>query len=185
LSIPNIVTLFRILLIPVFFTCLVSYGPGKESLRLWALWIFILASLTDALDGILARALKQRTPTGAILDPVADKLLLLSGYIGLLFVTGLAYQPPLWITVTIIFRDLVLGIGFFVVYFISLKSETKPPMPEIAPNLLGKFTTAFQMSLLALLLLEWKIAIPVAYFTAVLTIASGVVYVSRGMKRIT
>lgn len=177
MSIPNLLTLIRIVLTPAFFTTLVSYGPGKENLRFWALGIFVLAALTDALDGILARVLKQKTPLGQMLDPLADKLLLLTGYVGLLFVTALPYKPPLWIAVTIIFRDLVLLVGFITLMFMGIKFDVKP-------NWLGKMTTTCQMLLLILLLLEWPLSVPVAYLTAAFTIASGIVYISKGLKLI-
>jgi len=95
LSIPNYLTLLRIILTPVFITSLISYSPEKEYLRYWALAIFALAGLTDALDGILARVLRQKTALGEILDPLADKLLLLSGYISLLFVDSVLYPAAL------------------------------------------------------------------------------------------
>lgn len=177
MSIPNYLTLFRIILTPAFFTTLVSYGPEKPGLRLWSLGIFVLAAATDALDGILARILKQKTPLGQMLDPLADKLLLLSGYIGLLFVASLHFKPPLWITITIIFRDLVLLFGFFTLNFMAVKFEVKP-------NWLGKMTTTFQMLLLLLVLLECPVAIPVAYVTVAFTILSGLVYLSKGLKLI-
>lgn len=156
---------------------LVSYEFGRESMRFWAIGIFIVAAVTDALDGILARVLKQKTPIGQMLDPVADKFLLLSGYIGLLFVTALPYKPPLWITVAIIFRDIVLAFGFFTLSFMAVKVDYKP-------NWLGKGTTVFQMLLLILVLLEWPLAVPVAYMTAALTVASGIVYIFKGLKLI-
>ncbi|OQA57607.1 MAG: CDP-diacylglycerol--glycerol-3-phosphate 3-phosphatidyltransferase [Candidatus Omnitrophica bacterium ADurb.Bin277] len=177
MSIPNYLTLFRIILTPVFVTVLISYGPGKEHLRVWALVIFIIAALTDALDGILARVLNQKTHLGQILDPVADKLLLLGGYIGLLFAEPLLYHPPLWVTITIIFRDLVLTVGFFTLHMLHV-----PVDPQ--PNLLGKLTTTFQMVLLAFILFEWRASVPLAYLTGFVTILSGIVYVMKGLKRI-
>lgn len=175
MSIPNYLTLLRILLTPVFFIALISYGPGKEHLRLFALWIFVVASLTDALDGLLARFLKQRTALGQRLDPLADKILLLSGFIGLFFVNALPYRPPLWITITIIFRDVFLLVGFFSLNFMAVKLE-------VVPNRWGKLTTASQMVLLCFILLEWPLAKPLAYLTAFFTIVSGVIYISKGLK---
>ena len=179
MSIPNYLTLFRILLTPAFFITLVSYSPEKEGLRLIALTIFVVAALTDALDGILARFLKQRTALGQVLDPLADKILLVSAYVGLLFVTTLPFRPPLWITVTIIFRDLILLIGFFVLSFADTKNDIKF---EVQPNFLGKLTTVSQMLLLCFILLEWPIALPLAYLTAAFTIASGIIYITQGLK---
>ncbi len=175
MSIPNYLTLFRILLTPVFFITLVSYTPEKEGLRLVALAIFALAALTDALDGLLARFLKQRTALGQMLDPLADKILLVSAYIGLLFVATLPFRPPLWITITIIFRDLILLFGFFTLNFASVKIE-------VQPNIWGKLTTVSQMLLLCFILLEWPIAIPLAFLTVTFTIVSGIIYIMRGLK---
>ncbi len=175
MSIPNYLTLFRILLTPVFFIALVSYTPEKEGFRLVALAIFVVAALTDALDGLLARFLKQRTALGQMLDPLADKILLVSAYVGLLFVTTLPFRPPLWITITIIFRDLILLIGFFILHFAAVKIE-------VLPNILGKFTTVSQMLLLCFILLEWPLAVPLAFLTVAFTIISGVIYLARGLK---
>ncbi len=175
MSIPNYLTLFRILLTPVFFITLVSYTPEKEGLRFAAFVIFVIAALTDALDGLLARFLKQRTALGQMLDPIADKILLVSGYIGLLFVAALPFRPPLWITITIVFRDLILLVGFFALHFASVKIE-------VQPNIWGKLTTASQMLLLCFVLLEWPVAIPLAFLTVTFTIVSGIIYITRGLK---
>jgi cardiolipin synthase len=175
LNIPNYLTLLRILLTPVFFITLVSYTPEKEGLRFAALGIFVIAALTDALDGLLARFLKQRTALGRMLDPLADKILLVSAYIGLLFVSYLPFRPPLWITITIIFRDLILLFGFFALNFASVKIE-------VQPNIWGKLTTVSQMLLLCFILLGWPVAIPLAFLTVAFTIASGVIYITRGLK---
>jgi len=175
LSIPNYLTLFRILLTPVFFITLVSYTPEKESLRLVALAIFVVAALTDALDGILARFLKQRTALGQMLDPLADKILLVSAYIGLLCVASLPFRPPLWITITIIFRDMILLFGFLTLNFSAVKIE-------VQPNLWGKLTTVSQMLLLCFILLQWPIAVPLSFLTVTFTIVSGIIYITRGLK---
>jgi cardiolipin synthase len=175
LSIPNYLTLFRILLTPVFFITLISYTPEKEGFRLIALAIFVLASLTDALDGLLARFLKQRTALGQMLDPLADKVLLVSAYIGLLCVPSLPYRPPLWVTITIIFRDMLLLFGFFALHFAAGKIK-------VQPNIWGKLTTVSQMFLLCFVLLEWSLAVPLAYLTVAFTIVSGVIYIMRGLK---
>lgn len=175
MSIPNYLTLLRILLTPIFFITLISYTPEKEWLRLVALAIFALAALTDALDGLLARFLQQRTALGQMLDPLADKILLVSAYIGLLFVPTLPFRPALWITITIIFRDLILLFGFLTLNFAAIKIE-------VLPNTWGKLTTASQMLLLCFILLEWPLAIPLAYLTVTFTIVSGIIYITRGLK---
>lgn len=202
MSIPNYLTLLRILLTPVFFITLVSYTPEKEGLRLVALAIFVLAAVTDALDGILARFLKQRTALGQMLDPLADKILLLSAYVGLLFVVTIPYRPPLWITITIIFRDIILLFGFFTLHYASaptpinfgkVEGGSSKPLSHgeklagtvkinVAPNLWGKLTTASQMLLVCFILLEWPLAAPLAYLTVAFTIVSGIIYLTRGLK---
>jgi cardiolipin synthase len=110
-----------------------------------------------------------------MLDPLADKILLISAYIGLLFVSTLPFRPPLWITITIIFRDLILLFGFFTLNFASVKIE-------VQPNIWGKFTTVSQMLLLCFILLEWPVAIPLAFLTVTFTIVSGIIYIMRGLK---
>ncbi len=164
-------------MIPFFFTCLVSYDnkPGAEAYRVWALVILIVASLTDALDGFIARAWKIRTELGRFLDPLADKLLLLSGYLGLLFVQQLPFHPPLWITVTIVFRDLLIVTGMILIYFISGRLR-------VQPNYLGKCTTALQMITLIAILANWKISIPLYYLMAAFTILSMINYSVRELR---
>ena len=175
MSIPNYLTLFRILLTPVFFIALVSYTPEKEGLRLVALAIFVVAALTDALDGLLARYLKQRTALGQMLDPLADKILLVSAFVGLFFVPTLPFRPPIWITITIVFRDLILLFGFFTLHFAT-------PRMEVQTNVWGKLTTVSQIFLLCTILMEWPIAVPLAYLTVSFTIISGIIYITRGLK---
>lgn len=177
MNLPNYITLFRIFLTPFFFTALVSYQTGKEYYRLAAFAILLAGSLTDALDGFLARVTRKRTRLGRFLDPLADKLLLLSGFLGLLFVTDLPYRPPLWVTVTIVFRDMVIILGLIVIF---LMTKTV----RIEPNLLGKSTTLFQMLTLLSILLMWPLSIFFWYATALLTILSCLAYIVRELKRL-
>jgi len=81
MTFANWLTVGRIFLIPVFVIFLIYYTPGDEFYRYAAFWIFITASLTDALDGFIARKFNQKTELGALLDPIADKLLLVSGFV--------------------------------------------------------------------------------------------------------
>ena len=173
----NFVTLLRIFLVPFFFTALVSYTPGRENQRWTAFLIFLAAALTDMLDGFLARITKTRTELGRFLDPLADKLLLLSGFLGLLFVSALPYRPPLWVTVTIVFRDLMIVLGLIVIYLINGTFR-------VYPNFLGKATTAFQMATLLTIILAWPVSILFCYVTAALTIVSFAVYALRELKKL-
>lgn len=160
---------------PFFFTCLLYYEPAKDHLRLIAFVLFLLGSLTDAIDGLVARLFKKMSPLGRLLDPLADKLLLLSGYLGILFAKDFPLLPPLWVTVAIVFRDVVILGGLAVIYISGATTE-------VNPNLLGKITTAFQMAMLVSILLLLPISALLWYVTALLTISSGVVYVVREMK---
>lgn len=174
MTIPNYITFFRILLVPVFFTLLVSYEEGKEYYRLLALSVFIVASFSDALDGAIARATKTCSELGRFLDPLADKLLLLSGYIGLLLVQSLDYHPPHWVTVVIVFRDIFLVGGAVTLFVVGGKLR-------VEPNWLGKITTASQMLTLVVILLQWPLSIVLWYITAGLTIFSCLVYFLRDL----
>ena len=99
MSIPNVLTLFRIFLTPVFIICLFSEFFGAQ---LWALVIFIVASITDAYDGYFARKNNMVTDTGQFLDPLADKILVSSAFISFA-IMGLI---DFWMVILIIFRDL-------------------------------------------------------------------------------
>lgn len=175
MNLPNYITLTRIFITPFFFTSLISYETGKEYYRYIALGLFIFAALTDALDGFLARVFKQKSELGKVLDPVADKLLLLSGYLGLIWVNDLPMHPPRWITATIVFRDLMIIGGLMLLLFLSKKID-------IRPNWIGKITTALQMVTLLCILLSLKAAEPLWFMTAFFTIISGVVYGRRGIQ---
>jgi len=177
LSLPNYITLFRLAITPFFFTALVSYEPGKEGTLLTALILFAIAAFSDALDGLLARVLKQTTPLGKFLDPLADKFLLLSGYLGLLFAEGLHYTPPLWITVTIVFRDIVILVGLVMIYLFS-------GTIEVRPNFLGKCTSALQMVTILAILLQHQFSPFLWTLTAIFTILSGVIYCARELRKI-
>lgn len=177
MSLPNLLSLLRIFLVPFFFTELVSYQTGQEKQRWLVLAIFAFAAFTDALDGFLARILKSQTELGRFLDPLADKLLLLSGYLGLLMVHDLPYTPPLWVTVAIVFRDVLIVSGLVIIYFMTGKIR-------IQPNFLGKLTTASQMITLMVVLLRWHLSYLLWNFTAVLTILSCLVYLQRELKKL-
>ncbi len=175
MNLPNTLTILRILISPFFFTALLYYAAGNEHCRILAAVLFTAAALTDAADGLLARILDQRTPLGKFLDPLADKLLLLSGFLGLLFVDTLRYHPPLWIIVTIVFRDLVILGGLLVVF---LATGTV----NIRPDFLGKTTTAVQMAALIAILMQWRLSVFLWFAAALLTAASCAVYMLRELK---
>ncbi len=130
LTIANQVTLVRLLLVPAF-VILVLYGELG-----WALTTFLVAGVTDALDGIIARWARQKTTLGAWLDPMADKLLLLSAFVVLtLPASNLVARIPLWLTVCIMSRDVVIVLT---VAIVNLAVERT----TFTPTLLGKAATA-------------------------------------------
>lgn len=173
---PNLITLLRILIVPFFFTSLLYYNPDKDYMRLWAFGLCLAGSVTDAIDGLVARLQKQTTQLGRFLDPLADKLLLVSGYLGILLAKDFPLAPPLWVIVIIVFRDLII-VGGLVVFYIS-GGEI-----EVRPNFLGKATTALQMVTLLSTLLLWPFSPLLWNTTALLTVVSGLTYIAREMRR--
>src|SRR5213592_3172419 len=126
----NQLTLLRMLLIPAF-VILVVYGQLG-----WALFVFCTAGVTDALDGVIARRTGQKTSLGAWLDPMADKLLLVTTFVVLTLPgLGLANRLPIWLTVLIISRDVVIVLT---VAIISLAIGPR----VFRPSIYGKIATA-------------------------------------------
>lgn len=173
---PNLVTVLRILLVPFFFSALLYYSPERDFLRAWAFVLFLVASLTDAIDGLLARIRRETSELGRFLDPLADKLLLLSGFLGILVAKNFPMVPPRWVVVTIVFRDLVILGGLIVLFMSSQRTE-------VSPNFLGKMTTAFQMATVLAVLLVLPISPLLWNITAALTIVSGLSYILREMRK--
>ena len=130
LTMANQLTLLRLALVPAF-VILVLYG------RLgWALGVFIAAGITDGLDGLIARIKNQRTSLGAFLDPMADKLLLVSAFVVLTLPDiGLTNRIPLWLTVLVISRDVVI-VATVAIVSIALGPRT------FRPSVYGKVATA-------------------------------------------
>ncbi|WP_447973462.1 CDP-alcohol phosphatidyltransferase family protein [Nitrospira sp. Kam-Ns4a] len=173
LNVPNSLTLLRILLIPVFIGLLVYQRYD------YALGVLLAAGLTDALDGTIARVANQRTRLGAYLDPLADKLLLTSGFITL----SVLHLVPLWIVILVVSRDLILMTGTLLVRL------TDSPV-DLSPTLLGKGTTLFQLSYLLLVValtsrqMDVRLLEPLLLLTAGLTLASGLHYLYRGFTQL-
>jgi len=177
----NKVTIFRILLIPFFVVEVLYYVRGGEALHRWlALSTFLLASICDGVDGYIARRFNQRSELGALLDPLADKLLLVSGIV-LLSLNNAPYlaQLPLWFTGTVIGRDVLLMIGLIVIYITAGR-------PVIRPRWVGKTATVLQMATVLWILLKlperWSLRLAIAGAAA--TGISGVFYVFDGIKQL-
>ncbi len=174
MGLANWLTVVRIVLIPVFVTLLVYRRPTA------ALVVFLLASLTDTLDGYFARHRGDQTRLGAFLDPMADKLLLTASFITLTYLKVI----PFWITAVVISRDLVLILGAALIH---ISGGTIYP----SPTWLGKASTFFQMlTVLVAMLAVYIFKIPAAakpffWITAVFTTASGIQYLYKGTTMLT
>jgi cardiolipin synthase len=130
LTIANQLTILRIMLIPAFVLLLVDGYLG------WSLLVFVVAGITDALDGLIARRAGQRTSLGAWLDPMADKLLLVTTFVVLTIpAVPLTNHLPLWLTISVISRDIVI-IGVVAIVNLAVGPRT------FRPSIWGKMTTA-------------------------------------------
>lgn len=177
----NKVTIARILLVPFFIAHLLYYGNGAgETYRWLAITAFALCALSDGIDGYIARRFNQRSELGAILDPAADKLLLVSGVVLLSFnhAPYLA-QLPLWLVTTIVGRDVLLAMGAILVHHTCGKVNVRP-------RVIGKVATVLQMATILWTLLKWQPAWleTIALVTALLTGASGLLYVLDGSRQL-
>jgi len=146
----NKITILRILLIPFFVVEVLYYvETGNELYRFLAIVSFAVAALLDGVDGYVARRYHQWSELGAVLDPIADKLLLASAIVVLSFDHAPRFrQIPLWLTGIILGRDLLLGIGSVVVRLVVGKITVRP-------HLTGKVATVFQMLAVSWILLHW------------------------------
>ena len=178
---PNILSLIRIILTPLFIILL--FDDFKMA-KVFALLVFAIAAITDAYDGHLARKYNQITPEGKFLDPLADKILVLSAFISFAFINIIDF----WMVGIIIFRDLfVTGLRFI------LSSRGF----EFVTSKLSKYKTAFQLTIIILTLIfisiegldinvfiptiviikEYKIIYMLTAFTAIFTAYTGILYV--------
>jgi cardiolipin synthase len=176
-TLPNILSFTRILLTPFFIWAMVNLKPWH------AFGIFLLAGVTDALDGFTARFFRLKSNIGLWLDPMGDKVLLTAAFV-CLTLTRLSVPNvlPLWLTATCVGRDVLIAVGALVYFW--LRGRTQFP-----PSLLGKASTILQvMTLLGVLLwnglgtspefLSWLYGL-----TAAVTVASGVLYVISAVRR--
>lgn len=171
LNIPNFLTMVRIVCVPILVICLMEGRFGE------AFIVFVVGGASDALDGLLARSLHQKTLIGAILDPIADKLLLDSTFVMLAAIDTI----PRWLAVVVISRDVIIVIGVLLLFLIRGSVQIKPTISS-------KLTTLFQLgtAFAVLLSLEtgWFVEIlPVLYAaTGAITVVSGGQYLAIGFR---
>ena len=129
-TVPNQITFLRLGILP-FFLILILYEEYR-----WALLVLVIAAVSDAVDGLLARTLHQKSALGAYLDPIADKLLLSSSFV----VLAMEKKLPWWLTIMVLSRDVLM----LIVAAVILLIQGYRPFP---PSLLGKATTFFEIGL--------------------------------------
>ncbi len=169
MTLASKITVLRIVAIPFFVIALLQHAI------LWAQIIFCLSVFSDALDGAIARLRRERTPLGAFLDPLADKLLLVVTYI----VFSSLGWIPLWVFVAVLSRDLLIILGWTVVYILTHNSK-------IEPRPLGKMTTALQMAVAVarLFVVADPLYSALLYLMIMATVMSALDYVWIGNKRL-
>ena len=186
----NKITIVRILMIPAFVTMAIYYGQSiqrgapLEWQRFTAIVIFLTAAASDGLDGYIARRYRQRSTLGAILDPIADKGLLLSAIITLSISNWSDIDPdygrfPAWFPVLVITRDAVILVGAGVLHLLNGKVHVKPRWT-------GKVATVLQMAAIAWVMLQLHF-LPLLYVViaaGVFTFISGIVYVMDGVRQL-
>lgn len=186
----NKITIVRILLIPVFVTMAIYYGQSVargeplEWQRFAAIIIFLVAAVSDGLDGYVARRYNQRSALGVILDPIADKGLLLAAIITLSISNWSELNPesgrlPAWFPVLVITRDAVILVGSAVLQLLNGKVHVRPSWT-------GKVATFLQMAALAWVMLQLHF-LPLIYVVVaagLFTSVSGIIYVMDGIRQL-
>jgi cardiolipin synthase len=174
LTLPNLLSLLRMGLVPLFIIAVLDGESGQ------ALLIFVVAGITDALDGFIARLWRQQSLLGAYLDPIADKLLLMTAYV-MLAIPGQypGVTIPVWVTVLVIARDVLIVIVALILH-LALGVKRFPP------TRISKLTTVFQVVTIGLVLLSGVlprmvdvVAEVAVLLTAALTVISGFNYIYR------
>jgi cardiolipin synthase len=165
------------LFVPCFVILLIYDYPKSATV------LFLLAGVTDGLDGLIARKLKQKTVLGSFLDPMADKILITAAFVTLTIPSlSIILHIPAWLTILTISRDVIIALSALIIHLQTLHSQ-------FPPSLLGKGTTAVQLLTVGVCLLanfQEKIAgilYPwVIYATLGFTLASGLHYAYRSIK---
>ena len=176
LGFPNQLTILRMICAPVF-VALTLDGKLKEAVA-----VFVFGAITDAFDGLIARFYKQRTALGAILDPLADKMLLGSAFVALSFADSVPVHIPKWLTVVVLSRDAIIVVSSLAIAFVMNRRGFEP-------SRLGKVSTAAQMVCVALAVAANLMTISpyllnaVFIATGVLTVGSGLHYLYRASSK--
>ena len=177
MSLANKVSIFRLLLVPGIVACLLYYHPDRDWLRFLALGLFVVGMASDAIDGFLARLQHQETELGTLLDPIADKFLVLSALISCSVIHGLPQwmRIPAWFNLVVISRDVLLVSGSIVLFVMRGRWD-------VQPSRLGKWTTFVQMLVIPSVLLGLPVRVPLVAIATALSVLSGINYVRMGIR---
>ena len=169
LSLPNLITLARLLSVPLAIWLIVDRAYGA------AFWVLVAAGLSDGLDGYIAKRFDRRTPLGAVLDPAADKTLL----VGLCLTLALTGQIPVWLVALVILRDLLIVLGF-----VAIRAVVAPR--QLTPLTISRINTLVQIALVGFVLGREGFGLPAEPATGLLiaaaattTVLSGLAYLLR------
>jgi len=170
LNLPNLISLGRLLLVPLAISLILEGSYWA------AFWIFVIAGVSDAVDGFIAKRFDRRTRLGALLDPLADKVLLVSVYVTL----GFAGQLWTWLVVLVVFRDIMIVGGFLLIQGIATL-----PKP-FQPLFISKVNTGVQVALVGYVLARRGLGadaglvdLILSIAVAVTTVVSGITYLVR------
>jgi len=166
LNLPNLISLGRLLLVPLAISLILEGSYWA------AFWVFVIAGVSDAVDGFIARRFNRRTALGALLDPLADKVLLVSAYVAL----GIAGQLWIWLVVLVVFRDIMIVGGFLLVQAIA------PVWKPVQPLLISKVNTGVQVALIWYVLARRGLGVDAAWPDLVLGIAVAVTTFVSGIS---
>ena len=176
LNLPNALALFRIALAPLMlwfllardFSIFASWHPSWFDY--FAGLIFVIASVTDFFDGFIARSWNQMTKLGAILDPLADKMLMLAGFLGLVMIN----RASVWAVFLMLSRE------FFIT---GLRVVAVSEGKDVASTMAGKIKTVVQMFAIGFLIMNWPYATEILWLAVILTIYSGYEYTRDYFKK--
>ncbi len=165
LNLPNLISLGRLLLVPLAISLILD---GKY----WAaFWVFVAAGISDALDGFIAKRFDRRTRLGALLDPLADKVLLVSVYLTL----GIAGQIWTWLVVLVVFRDVMIVGGFLLIQAVAAMPKPTNPL------FISKVNTGVQVAMVGYVLARRGLGAEAGPLDLVLGIAVAVTTVVSGL----
>lgn len=177
MSAANKLSIFRILLVPGIIACLVYYHSERDVLRFVAVGLFLVGMVTDAADGFIARRQNQQTELGTLLDPIADKFLILSTLISCSIIRGLPdwMRVPAWFNLVVISRDVLVVAGSGLLFVVKGRWN-------VQPSRLGKWATFLQMLVIPTVLLGLPMKLPLILIASTLTLLSAATYVRVGVR---